>query len=213
MPTTTVYSSTTDGQILSSNATYSNAREGTGTISANTTGANQNVGQRLFAGTYTCWELFFNFDLIGAGIPASTVATSASLTFDINNDLSTTDFTLEARTKDWGASLTTADWVAGSAQSGQQLLASISTSGIANPFTMTNYVSGTDRLLDAVNNALAGDGILRIMLCSDRHGSGTTPSGNEYLILYTADQTGTTNDPRISVTYTTPGEPFIAVIG
>lgn len=203
MPTTIVYAASSDGQILSSSTTYADAREGTGTatLTAATGSATQNVGQRVVTGTYSCWELFFNFDLIGGGIPASTTATAASLTFDIRTDSSTTDFTLEARTKDWGASLTTADWVAGSAQSGQQLLASVNTSGIANPFTMTNNVSGTDKLLDAVNTALAGDGILRIMLCSNRQGSGTTPTGNEFLILYMADQTGTTNDPRISVTY------------
>lgn len=213
MPTTNVYASSTDGQILSSSTTYADAREGTGTasLSANTTTSTQDVGQRLSGSTYSCWELFFRYDMIGGGIPAGSVATAASFKFTIRADGSTTDFTIEARDYDWGASLTTADWVAGSALSGKQLLASISTSGIANPFTMTNYVSGTDKLLDAVNAALAGDGILKILLCSDRHGAGTTPTGQENMRLYMNESA--TNVPELSVTYPDAGHPTMRRFG
>lgn len=209
MATTTVYASSTDGDIQSSNATYLTARSG-GTLTAGTSGTFFFVGQNLKAGNYSCYEAFLNYDLVGGGIPAGTVATAASLTFGLFSDGSVTDFVVEARTHDWGSSLTTADWVAGSSLSGKTLLASLSTSGIANPFTLTN--SGT-ALLDAVNTALAGDGILRVLLCSDRHGAGTAPTGSELLQVYSTDQTGTTNDPKIDVTYPDAGHPAMRRFG
>ena len=214
MATTIVYADASDGVITSADASYANARAGTGTtLTAATTGTTGNVGQGFSTSTYTCYQFFVNFDLITAGIPSGTVATSASLSFNIRTDRSQTDFTLEARTKDWGSSLTTGDWVAGASLSGQQLLASISTSGISTTFTMTNYVSGTDKLLDAVNTALSGDGILRIVLCSDRQTNGNTPTQFEFLVLYLSEQSGTSVDPRISVTYPDVGHPTIRRFG
>lgn len=201
MPTTNVYVDATDGQISCTSATYSNAREGTGTLSASTSATTGRVGQLLSGSNYICYELFGRFDLISAGIGVGDTITGASLICNIRADSSTTDFTLEARTRDWGTSLTTADYVAGSSLSGLTLLASIGTSGIGNPFTMTN--SGT-ALVDACTTALAGDGWVKMIFCSDRHGAGTTPTGNEFLQLILNEGL---NGFLLQVTHTSPGQP------
>lgn len=202
---TEVFSATTDGLVTShdENTDYAAARAGTGTpgLSAATNGAEVNVGQQLADGEFRIWELFFNFDLLGAGVGASDTVDAAELSFWVTADVSVADFTLEARARDWGDELTTADFVPGANLGALTLLASVTTAGLPTGAYVTLTESGT-ALRDAVAAALAGDGVLRLLLCSSRTVAGDEPSGSEYVTLSTADEPSAAQHPRLVVTHT-----------
>lgn len=187
---TVFYADATDGFITSSNATYSTARSGSGQT-ADDTNTVFSAGQVLNAGTYFCYEGFIQFDT--SSIADAATINSALLSLNVSADASTTDFTIEARLKDWGTGLTTADWVAGASLGSQTLLASVSTSGIS-----------TDVYLDLTSDAafvsnINKTGATRLMLCSSRHRGNNTPAGFEFAVFYSADNVGTSQDPMLTV--------------
>lgn len=194
MTTSTFYASTADGQIESFNATYSTARSG-GTLTANTAGGSANVGQ--VAG-YSCYEAFLSFDT--SAIPDGDIITAVTLSLDGTGatDGSDTDFTINARVYDWGASLTTADWIAGASLSGNTLVASRSTSGWSA--AGYNAFASEAAFLTAINKT----GVTYLVISSSRHEAGATPSGNEYVGFATANNSGTANDPKLVVTHISP---------
>lgn len=204
MASLTVYSGAADGHITSSDddPNYANARAGTPSFSftASTGGATATTGQRFPSGLqYDVMQSFHNFDV--SAIPAGATIDAVELAIWPTSDQSATDFTIQARTKDWGAALTTADWTAGASLSGLTLLATLSTAGLSTGAYQAFTENGT-ALRDAVAAALAGDGVVRVMLSSDRTAAGTTPTGNEFVIYSSADEAGTTQDPKLTITYT-----------
>lgn len=196
MATVTIFGATGDGDISSGpNATYATVRSGTGLTAATAT-ANLRTGQNLFGGNYTIFEGFLAFDTTSlAGIGTLTATT---LSLYGQQDFSIADFTIEARVNNWGATLTTADWVAGASLSGQTLLASFATAGFSTS-GYNDFTESSGALTANLNTA----GTTYFMLCSSKDTSGTAPAGTEYVHVYSADQAGTTNDPKIVVTYTT----------
>ena len=202
MATATVYSATTDGQISSSDdeaGNYSIARNGTGVLTPNTLSATINPGQRLVGGAeYQVIEGFLSFDV--SALAGATV-TEATLSLWLVTDSSTTDFTIEARTHDWGATLTTADYVAGGNLAGKTLLASLTTVGIGTGAYVTLTNESTN-LVDAITAALAGAGVVYVVLCSSRTTGNNAPTGNEFVTMSAADEAGTTQDPKLDITYT-----------
>ena len=204
MSTLVVYSDTTDGYINSSDGTvyfgpqgsYASARTGSA-FSVDTSLGTFIVGQSYYwdvNGQYQVWESFAGFDTSSIG---SGSVSAATLRLTSNSDGSTTDFTVEARLHDWGTGLTSADWVAGASLSGKTLLAHYATSG--------GFVNGTG--YDLVDDAFAANinktGTTRLLLCSSRTTAGTAPADqvDEYIYAYSADQAGTTQDPKLTVTY------------
>lgn len=212
MPTTTIYAGTPDGHVRSRNATYSTARAGS-TLLADDTSTTFTVGQRLAAGTYFLFEGFLRYDLFAAGLLSTDTVSAATLELYLTADNSTADFNLECRERDWGTSLTTTDWVAGGSLSGLTLLATLASSGIGSTGAFKAFTESGSNLVSAINTALAGDGVLKLILCPDNLTNNVAPTGDEYLVFSSADASGTSQDPKLSVTYTTAGEPFIAVIG
>ena len=192
MATLTQYSGTADGQIRSADSTYATARTG-GTLTATTNGTTATLGQQNAGGSgYYCFESFFGFDTSSIG--STSTIDSATLSLYGATDNTTTDFTANARYYDWGASLTTADWISGASLSSSTLFATFATSGFStsayNDFT-TSTTSGISKT--ATTN---------IVVSSSRHEAGTTAVTNERCTVYAADQTGTTNDPKLVVNYT-----------
>lgn len=187
MTTLTVYADLADGQIQSNNANYSTARSGSA-LAATTNSATYGVGQ---APTYYIYEIFESFDT--SSVPVGSQISAVTLSLYLSSDTSTTDFTHEARVFDWGASLTTADWIAGADLGNYTLVATRATSGIAAGYNDFSDVAFT-------SNINAG-GSTRIIINSDRHRAGTTPTQVETVSWYAADQAGTTNDPKLVVTY------------
>lgn len=189
MPTYTFYSDTTDGHILSTNGTYSTARSG-GTLTADTSGTIAIVGQ---SNNYSCWEAFLQFDTTFINF-ASTIS-SATLSMYGYTSWLTNHFTVEARSYDWGTALTTADWVAGASLSALTSLATFATTG----FSTSAYNDFTDVALPANINK---SGSTRIICYSSRHSGNNTPTSGEYVQFYMSDQADTTNDPKLTVTWT-----------
>lgn len=198
MPTLTVFSDATDGMLRSNDATYANARAGTGTLAAFTADVSNSIGQDFFVpdSNFYCRQTFYAFDTSSIG---SATIDQVDFSLFAVTDSSVQDFTLEVREHDWGAALTTADFVAGASLAALTRLATFATSGWTtsayNLFTEdgTNFRSAIDPL-----------GTTRVLVHSDRQRTNNAPvSGStEYVSAYTADQTGTTNDPKLVVTYT-----------
>ena len=198
--TTTAYASTGDGHITSSDATYATARSGSG-LTVQTASTLNTSGQTFNTPTYFCYETFIDPDT--SAIPDTDAISSAVLSLYGGTDGSTTNFTNNARLFDWSTSLTTADWIAGESLSAQTLLAT---------FPSASYV-------DAVYNDFTSDaafianvdktGETRIILSSDRHEAGNTPTGPEYIQWSSADVAGTTQDPKLVVTHAASTPPHI----
>lgn len=204
---TTVFSGTADGYLTSSSSSsYTDARAGTGSLSADTASTTFNVGQ-LQSGakivTDTCYEGFLSFDT--STITDSDLVTVVTLDVWLVTDNSTTDFTIEARERDWGASLTTGDYVAGASLSGLTLMASIATSGIGATGAYKTLTSQA-AFLTATN---LKTGTVYLLLDSSRQVGNNDPTGNEYVVLSSADNTGTTQDPKLTITHNAVGSaPF-----
>lgn len=194
MATLVVNSSTADGDIRSASGTYSTARDGGGTLTANATADNGVVGQIFSAGTYTCAEMFLSFDT--SSIPDAAVIQQVDLTLHLVSDGSTTDFEVQARAYDWGSSLGSGGNFRTAAQlSALTLLASLTTSGIGSDFTLAE--NGSE-----FRNAINKSGSTRLVLCSSRHVAGTTPSGAERIFIQSSDSAVAVFRPQLTVTYT-----------
>jgi uncharacterized membrane protein len=196
----TVWSSTADGRVRSQDADYAVARSTA--FDAVTDVATIPIGQ--YSGTfYYCYEGFFSFDTssVGAGV----TVTVATLSFYCSSDYSAQDFTVEARIHDWGAALTTADWVAGASLGDKTLVASRS----STPTWATDAYSALTSESAFLTN-IAQVGTTYILACSDRHRIGNTPDADyEWVYVYSADDAtgggGTDRDPKLYVEWTTAG--------
>lgn len=196
MPTVDITADTTDGHIDSSNATYATARSGSGLTVF--TGPILGVGQLLSGGTYTCIEYFVSFDTSSLG--AGATITSAVLSIQGGGgtpDQSDTDFTVEARAFNFGASVTTGDWVAGASLGSSTLVCHFDTSA--------GWGSGYNAFTnDALPANINKTGTTYIMLSSSRHRGNNTPVGLEKVSLKTSQTAGTSSDPKLTITYTAP---------
>lgn len=206
MATLNVFSGTNDGYVISQdgNEIYADARAGTGTsgLAADTSATGIIIGQRhnSSVGFIQVDEGFVSFDL--SGLPGGATVTNAVLSLYGSSDFSSTDFTIEARESNWGATLTTADYVAGANLGALTRLATFATSG---GFSTSAYNAFTNDGSNMLNRVIAaGTGTLYVLLCSDHTVSNTapTPDVDERVVAYSADQTGTANDPKLVITYT-----------
>lgn len=197
MATVTIYSSAADGVIQSTSAVYLTMRSGS-TLVAVDAGTVGFIGQQQYAGlNYEGYETFLDFDT--SVIPDAAVITTAVLS--IHNDFSdqtSSAFVVQARLRDWGATLTTADWVAGASLAALTLLAQKSWSGISNGTRVTITEEGT-----ALKDNITKTGVTRMLLHSDRFSAGTTPAltSGEYMQVPLLETAGTTNDPTLVITY------------
>lgn len=201
MTVTTVFSETNDGQITSSDATYANALAGTGLgfgASTNTTGIR--IGQEDIAGESFVDLGYLSFDT--SSISDTDTVSSIVLSVYITTDSSTVDFTLRAREHDWGATLTTADWLVPATLSGKTLLASISTAGIS--INAYNDLTSQAAFLTATN---LKTGTVYTVLGSSRFESSTGPPAGgspEAITISSADVSGTSQDPKLVITHLPP---------
>lgn len=173
--TFTLYPSAQSGSIFSSSTTsYTLARSGEN-LYVPPSGDGYSVGQYPpdeFNTIWECYEGFLDFDTSGV----VGLISSATLSLGLAGDVSEEDFTVQARTHDWGTTLTTADWVAGASLSTKTLLATLPTLGIGAEGYKNMTESGT-----ALRNAINQAGVTRMLLCSDRQVAGTIGFLREYL--------------------------------
>jgi hypothetical protein len=195
----TVFAGSADGSLYSTSTTYSTARSGTALLSDNSSNE-LSVGQYFFSPDYGCYETFLSFDTsaIGGGV------TAVELALRLTVDQSDTDFTIEARESAWTAGgLTTADWVAGASLGGLTLLASLNSSGIGATGSYKTFTSQA-AFLTATG---MGTGTVAMLLCSSRHRGNNTPSGFEDVTFNSADASGTTQDPKLTITHASLAPP------
>lgn len=201
MATYTIYSDAADGNVISTSSLYSLARDGTGSVSAYPSNTYLTIGQNYSGGSYDCRESFLSFDTSGvAGI-----ITSATLNLYAYSNDSDTDFTTIARMYDWGASLTSADFVAGGSLSALTEVANWNSTAYSS-----SYNTFTDVALPAHINQ---SGTTRMLLSSSRHEGNNTPSGREYVTFFSADASGTTNDPYLYIVASSATRAFGAIFG
>lgn len=200
MPSHTFFSGTADNRIQADGSTYAIARAGTSTLTAGTvTDTNRaTAGQQEFFG-YRWWSFFFAFDT--SAIDDTDTVDSATVSIYFHTDSSSTDFTIEIREKDWGASVTTADFVAGASLSGLTLLASKTTSGLSTA-AYTDFTSEA-----AITSWVNKTGTSYALMCSSHTTNNTAPGVGATVSVdgYTADDSGTTRDPKLVVNTTAAG--------
>lgn len=220
MSTLTVYADTSDGVIISADSSsYSAVLAGTGSgLMANTDrvklefdvgGMYQvGIGQMYVGGPgYMVVEGFLAFDTsaLGSGV----TVTDAKLSLYCTDDYSSQDFTVEAFAIDWGGSLTTADWQTDSDLGSATKVATLATSGIT---TSAHNEFSDVALASNINKT----GYTYIVLASDRTRTGTAPDTGgtpEFVHFSSADESGTGQDPKLTVTYEIAGQPLAKRFG
>jgi hypothetical protein len=200
MASLTVYSGNTDARVRSSSNVYATARGGANLM----TDANGYFGQDLDTGTYYLGHAMLAFDCPGAGLPAGALITAATLTLKQAVTVGhAQDFTVQARAKDWGASVGTEDWVAGADMGALTLLATLDTANA--PTANTAYAMTS---LDALLAAISTTAVTRILLTSDRFVAGTTPSTHEFMMILLGGDATQANRPKLDLVYTAPHDPL-----
>ena len=187
----------TDGVIDSNSTSYANARAGTGTKSVNTTAVTDYVGQEYDTVNSNYYVRQYHGEVDCSGLPSGETIDLAEFYWRCASNNSVQDFEMQIREYDWGASLTTADFVAGADRSGDTLWATLDTTIIksataALPFTSTA----------ALKTAVGLRGDLRFYMTTDRIVANTAPNtdgSDEMLSVRTGDNTGTANDPVLGV--------------
>lgn len=189
----TVYSLAADSYLSNMSATYATARSGGGTFDGPYTSANLPYGQKLVSTTYQFMEIFLSWDT--SFIPDTATVTGADIGLYHQNKGVTQDFVIQVRARDWGTSVTTADFVAGADLSALTLLASRTTVGIG---TNAYWVLTSEAaLLSAINKT----GETRVVVTSDRMAAGNTPTTSEFMAVW-LNEKGAGYQPRLVVTYT-----------
>ena len=193
----TVWSSTADGYIAGQNATYATARSTA--YAAYPTSLNGWIGQLWDETDYYTYELFLDFNTSSVG--SGSTVTTATLSLYGKAYQADPDFTVEARIRDWGGTLTTADWVAGASLGDYTLVASKATSG---GWPTNAYTALTSESAFLTN--VAQSGTTYVMCSSDRLRGGNTPTSMERVNNYSAEDAtgdgGTDRDPKLYVEWT-----------
>lgn len=193
MATDIIFAGTNDGEMRCNDATYATARSGGGTFAVSTAATSSAVGQELFAGQSYCYESAFDFDTSTVGTDIVSAAT-LSLWGSSTATGGTSSFTHQARLSDWGATLTSADWIAGASLSGLTLLAHLAQASVSNG-TYNDFVD--DAMAANVNRS----GNTRMIVHTTRLANGDAPTGTEYEKFSNADTAGTSNDPKLTITH------------
>ena len=168
---------------------------------------------------YTTYQSFLQFDT--SAIPDTAIVDSAVLSMYYDMSLYGADpdagyyynpvsHVVEARIKDWGTDVTSADWVPGASMSGLTKVATHSF--VANTYYYPGPKVFTSEAAFAAN--INRTGITYLILCSDRQAAGTVPTswGAEISSfqsgkapLYSTDNVY----PKLVVTYHMPGVPSV----
>lgn len=192
----TFYSGTGDGFLQGQGSTWSEARGGSGTIALNTLNTYFTSGCDIPGAFYEANQAGFAFDT--SAVPDTDEVSAATLSLYVSADLSDVDSTHEVRVVAFGT-LTTADFVAGASLSGITRVASIATSGLSGA-AYNNFTEDGTNLRDAVSLT----GLTELWLTDSVQLSATNPSGRSMVRWSSANEAGTTQDPKLVVTHAPP---------
>lgn len=192
--TDTFYGSGYDGYITNQSETYNTAWVGT-TGQVSDLAANGYIGQSFVTPSYYIKRTFFFFDT--ASLPDNATIISAVLSLYGQTDESDTDFNITI-------------------QSGMPIYPNRPL--ISGDYDKSHY-SGDGGKFDTVNFITTGynnitlnadgrswinkTGYTKLCLRSDREISGTVPTGKEQIYCWFTEKPGTSQDPKLSITYQT----------
>ena len=193
MTTTISFADATDGHVTSHSASYASAKAGAG-LSA-TTGLGTAIwGLALggaIPGEYSLDEVFLSFTY---STPTELVVGAYIETHVFNALSPAVTRTFRWLEYEWGASLTTADFRTQTQLAALTTLAEIGPSVEDAPAGQAIFGGS-----DALSTRVASAGPLRVVGVSDREQAGTTPTVDERATIYSADASGTANDPRLII--------------
>lgn len=198
MATYTLYGDPLDGDIYQVSGSYATARTAyPGTLNSGNTATFAAAGQDFTGGQYWIYQACIGFDTSSV----TGTITSATLDLYIHNDQSTTNFTIEARSADWGAAVAGNDYLISTDIASFSLRASLATSGVTagqyNTFTSDSSFPGS-----------IGSSV-KLYILSDRNRTATTPTGAEYIGFRTGDMTPqATYAPRLTIVTTNASAPL-----
>lgn len=199
--TLAVRSSTADGRVESDASTsWSTIRAGN-SLAASTSETKYNVSASDNSGVeYEIRQLFLDFDTSSLGSGA-TISNGVFTLYGTGVAETDTDgYDVQIRFKDWGGSVTTADYVSSPTNwnactlMGHLAVGSWNqTNNTANNFTVDSYAD------------VSKTGTTYVVVGMSGYTTTTpAPTGGNRIETYLADNTGTTSDPLLTVTYT-PG--------
>lgn len=192
-----VYAEASDAHIQSYSPTsgYANARAGSGgDVALSIPDAGMDMGQYKDSSDYLCAEAFLDFNTSALGAGATISAVAQNTTHSIAG-AGTVGHVYETRLYDFGAGVTTADWVPGASLSANTLLATFT--GVA---TIDVGYDWTDVAYPANINKT---GSTRVLLCAKNQTDNVAPTANHLTRVYPSETAGTTKDPELTITYTT----------
>ncbi len=206
MPTYTIFSDASDSSVLSEAdgvGLWLTVRTGNN-LSSNDLNANQSavtIYYNVHKGvtTYQAKEVFLSFDT--SVITDTDVIDSAVVSLYGQTRSGATSDIVEVYAKDWGGTVTTADWVAGEDIGALTLLASFTATAAPGNWSTSAYNAFTENgsnLRSAINKT----GVMYVMLCLDELRSVVAPTASSIVGFYMANQTGTTQDPKLVITTT-----------
>lgn len=182
-----------NGYVYAQNTVYATAQTGSNLIAASSNGTIF-AGQQLSGGLYQPFEGLVSFDT--SAIPDAATVLSATLTLTSKNAANGSGYILQARLYDFGATIETADWVAGASLASKTLLATAS----VLPASANLPVPFTSAAAFAANINVTGS--TRIVLCSDRQVASTAPTGLEFASFTDSTDANSAYRPTLTVTYT-----------
>ncbi len=201
----TFYSGTGDGFLQGQGSTWSEARAASGTIALNTLNTYFTSGCDIPGAFYEANQAGFAFDT--SAVPDTDEVSAATLSLYVNADLSDVDSTHEVRIVAFGT-LATADFIAGASLSGITRIASIATSGLTGA-AYNDFIEDGTGLRDAVNLT----GLTELWLTDSVQLSATNPSGRSMVRWSSANEAGTTQDPKLVVTHAPATVPANLTLG
>jgi hypothetical protein len=188
-PTLSVNSLSNDGYIWKSDKTYNTAWSApSGTVDSSSTYLS--IGQTLSSSVYYLYRGFVLFDT--SSLPSNAYLDSAVLSLYKKDDFSTTDFLLTIQNgqptyphnplqaTDYGKSLY---------------------SGNGGSLNTANFVNGRNNITLTNLSWVNKIGTTKLCLRSSRDISGTTPTGNEYVNVYSANAPLQGEVPKLIITY------------
>lgn len=187
MTTFTIYASANDHYITSTDATYSNARSGAGSKTDDSSGTSLFVGQLYPGGSYSVYQAFLSFDT--SSVPAiSPDSIELALYLGAASLTSTKQFNASERSWSGGAG----DFVAGASLSG------------LSGFGSRNFTNGEAAGYKAFPGPsdVARTSAYKLIVYANDQQTNTVPTSADRLIFSSADTSGTTQDPKLTITIT-----------
>lgn len=182
MATTVVFADEDDACVYCTDATYTTARAGTGTLTLQAEGLNHVTDQQLGQGLYTCGEAFLNFNTswLDPEVPLAVVLSVWMTQFSGG--------AMHAATTANVAPYTTASFIAGASLPAAQATLDTFSFGVYNDLTEIS-------LLASINPT----GLTSLVVFGKDHQDNVAPTLTQYKMFRPAETAGTSQDPKLTV--------------